>query len=170
LVNGDAPADRYFGRMGMSALRIRYETMQLKVRYEKHELLPEQTEHLLDLTDDAFEQWAKAYPKDSWLASTGYAIANLYAELPGTAARDRAVALFVYVKSHFASSPYATSSRQQLHRGVSVKPDPAWAKNARAATPAPSPATTLSPLPSQPPRWTEAPLGEYTGPRIEFAS
>ncbi len=148
MASANAPADRYFGKLKMSALRIRYETMQLKVRYEKHELLPEQTEHLLDLTNDAFEQWAAAFPKDSWLASTGYLLARLYAELPGAAARDRAVTLFVYVKSHFANSPYATSSREQLHRGVSVKPDPAWANNARATTPSPSPAATLSPVPS----------------------
>jgi hypothetical protein len=130
----------------MSALRIRYETMQLKPRYEKHELLPEQAEHLLDLTYDAFEQWARAYPKDSWLGSTGYAMASLYAELPGAAARDRAVSLFVYVKSHFPSTSYAAQSRALLHRGVTVKSDPAWAKSARAATPTPSPA--ISPLPS----------------------
>ena len=41
-----APGDRYFGKLKMSALRIRYETMQLRKRYETHELLPEQAEHL----------------------------------------------------------------------------------------------------------------------------
>jgi hypothetical protein len=60
-----APADQYFGKLKMSALRIRYETMQLRKRYETHELLPEQAEHLLSLTQDAFGQWSRAYPKDS---------------------------------------------------------------------------------------------------------
>ncbi|MGB6519626.1 MAG: hypothetical protein WBE79_14105 [Candidatus Cybelea sp.] len=144
----DAPADQYFGTLKMSALRIRYETMQLKKRYETHELLPDQTLHLLLLTESAYTDWAGRYPTDSWLSSTGYAMALLYAELPGTQARDRAVALFTYVKSRFPKTPYAGKSRDALHRGVSVKAEPAWA----AQTPKPSP------LPSAPPSGAASPL------------
>jgi hypothetical protein len=130
----NAPADQYFGRFRMSALRIRYETMQLKKRYETHQLLPEQAEHLLVLTQDAFGKWSRAYPKDGWLPSTGYAIASLYAELPGSAARERAVTLYVYVNTSFPRSPYAAQSRTVLHRGITVKPDPQWAKERRATS------------------------------------
>jgi hypothetical protein len=146
----DAPADQYFGTLKMSALRIRYETMQLKKRYETHELLPDQTLHLLLLTENAYTDWARRYPTDSWLSSTGYAMALLYAELPGTQARDRAVALFTYVKSRFPKTPDAGKSRDALHRGISVKPEPTWA----AQTPSPSlspsalPSGAASPLPS----------------------
>ena len=84
----------------MSALRIRYETMQLKHRYETHELLPDQALHLLLLTEDAFHDWARRYPKDAWLPSTGYALAQLYAELPGSVPRDRSVALFKIGRAH----------------------------------------------------------------------
>jgi hypothetical protein len=134
-----APADEYFGKLKMSALRVRYETMQLRKRYETHQLLPEQTEHLLLLTQDSFDQWAARYPKDPWLASTGFLIATLYAELPGTAARDDAITLYVFVKSHFPHSSYANSSRAALHRGVTTKADPAWAKEMRATSPSASP-------------------------------
>ncbi len=134
-----APGDQYFGKLKMSALRIRYETMQLKKRYENHELLPDQTLHLLLLTQDAFTDWARLYPKDPWLASTGYNMARLFEELPGGTARDHAVALLVYVKSHFPNTSYARESRDQLHRGVATKPEPAWASAQRATTPAPSP-------------------------------
>ncbi|MBV8373125.1 MAG: hypothetical protein JOY69_07670 [Candidatus Eremiobacteraeota bacterium] len=140
----NAPADRYFGNLNMSALRIRYETMQLKVRYEKHQLLPEQAEHLVDLTENAFEQWARAYPKDTWLPSTGFALAQLYCELPGAPARGHCITLLVYVKSHFPTSSYAGLSRSQLHRGIPTKPDPAWA-SAMRATPPPSPAPSTAP-------------------------
>lgn len=131
----------------MSALRIRYETMQIERRYWAHQLLPDQALHLLLLTEDAFQQWAAAYPKDSWLPSTGYNMAQVYEQLPGSAARDRAVALLVYVKSHFPKSSYAQKSRDQLHRGVSVKGVPAWAI-VPSATPSPataSPAASASP-------------------------
>ena len=141
-----APGDRYFGRLKMSALRVRYETMQLKKRYENHQLLPDQTMHLVLLTEDAFRQWAQRYPKDAWLPSTGYALAQLYEELPGTQARDRAVELLRYVTSHFPKTPYAARSRDQLHRGVAVKPIPAWARS----TPQPSPSPPASPAPAAP--------------------
>ena len=146
-----APADQYFGKLKMSALRIRYETMQLKKRYETHQLLPEQAEHLLLLTQDAFDQWARAYPKDPWLASTGYAIAALFGELPGATARDHAVALYGYVKTSFPTSSYATSSRTALHHGVAVKPDPAWAIAMRTPSPSPSPAVSPSSSPGASP-------------------
>jgi hypothetical protein len=142
-----APADQYFGRLKMSALRVRYETMQLRKRYETHQLLPEETVHLLLLTEDALCRWASAYPKDPWLASTGFAMANVYAELPGALARQHAVALFVYVKTHFPATGYASSSRTALHRGVPQRADPVWAQAMRA-TPVPSPSTAPSVMPS----------------------
>ena len=143
-----APADEYFGKLKMSALRVRYETMQLKKRYETHRLLPEQTEHLLLLTQDSFDQWAVRYPKDPWLASTGFLIATLYAELPGANAREHAITLYVFVKSHFPRSSYATSSRAALHHGVATKADPAWAKEMRATAPSASPAASRSASPA----------------------
>lgn len=127
----------------MSSLRIRYEVMQLKARYETHRLLPNEVEHLLLFTEDALHDWAAQYPKDPWLASTAFEIAQLYAELPGATARDRGVALLVYVKSHFRTTPYARKSRDQLRRGLTIKPLPAW-----AITPSPSP--VASPKPSTP--------------------
>jgi hypothetical protein len=146
----DAPADQYFGRMKMSGLRIRYELMQLKPRYEKHQLLPEEAAHLVELDEDAFYAWAAAYPKDSWLASSGYLLAQLYAELPGSDARARAVRAYTYVKTHFPTTSYGKESIAALHRGVPVRPDPAWAVAMRAAraTPTPSPSPSALPSPS----------------------
>lgn len=160
-----APADRYFGRLKVSALRIRYETMQLKKRYETHELLPDQTLHLLLLNQDAFEQWAALYPKDPWLASTGYSMAQLFEELPGATARDHAVGLFVYVKSHFPNTSYARQSRDQLHRGVPIKPEPAWASAQRAVTPVPSQSIgpSATPAPAAAPSTTPAAAPEPSG-------
>lgn len=69
----NASADKYFGRLRMSALRIRYEIAQLKSRYDNHNLLPENALHLAGLTEEAYYDWARCYPKDGWLASTGLA-------------------------------------------------------------------------------------------------
>jgi hypothetical protein len=143
-----APADEYFGKMKMSAIRIRYDFMQLQPRYEKHQLLPEEADHLATLAEDAYYAWAAKYPKDPWLASTGYLMARIFAELPGTDARDRAVHAYTYVKSHFPNTTYAKESVAALHRGVPVRPDPSWAVAMRAAQPSPSPSSTSSPSPA----------------------
>ncbi|MGA8534143.1 MAG: hypothetical protein WB615_08555 [Candidatus Tumulicola sp.] len=145
-VSGNAPADRYFGKLGMSALRIRYEILQLRPRYETHKLLPEEAEHLATLDEDAFYAWAASYPHDAWLASTGYMLAQFYEELPGSDARTRAVRALSYVKAHFPKTTYAREATAALHRGVATRPDPAWAIAMRAAraTPAPSPPSSTA--------------------------
>lgn len=74
--------------------------------------------------DASPDQWARRYPKDPWLASTGVLIATGYAELPGNVAREHAVAIFVYVKTHFPLLSYGAASRAALRHGVSTKADP----------------------------------------------
>ncbi len=71
-----APADKYFGRLKMSALRIRYEIAQLKNDYEFHRRGPQDVEHLAIFAEESYYDWAAAYPKDGWLASTGYNLAK----------------------------------------------------------------------------------------------
>jgi hypothetical protein len=150
---GNAPADQYFGKMSMSTLRIRYEIMQLRPRYETHKLLPEEAQHLLVLDEGSFYAWAAAYPQDAWLASTGYMMAQLYEELPGTDARDRAIRALTYVKTHFPKTTYGKEAIAALHRGVPNQPDPAWAIAMRAqrATPTPAASSQASAVPSSQP-------------------
>jgi hypothetical protein len=144
-VSGNAPADRYFGKLQMSALRIRYEILQLRPRYETHKLLPEEAEHLAVLDEDAFYAWTASYPHDAWLASTGYLLAQLYEELPGSDARNHAVRALSYVKAHFPKTAYANEAAAALHHGIPTRPDPAWAVAMRAARATPTPSPTLSP-------------------------
>jgi hypothetical protein len=161
----NAPLDQYFGKLKMSAVRIRYEIMQLRPRYETHKLLPEETEHLLDLDANAFYAWAAAYPKDNWLASTGYMLGNLYAELPGTAARDAAVQAYTFVKTRFPKTTYAKQSVALLHRGIPVRPDPAWAvamRASRAAAASPAPSGTAGPAMSASPAMPASPAPSAT--------
>ena len=134
----NAPADRYFGRLRMSALRIRYEIAQLKSRYDNHKLLPENASHLAGLTEEAYYDWAGRYPKDGWLASTGVNLAHLYEDLPGASARSAAVKALTFVRSHFGNTRYSQQAAAELKRGIALKPDPVWAIKMRT-TPSPSP-------------------------------
>jgi hypothetical protein len=158
-VSVNAPADRYFGRLNMSALRIRYEILQLRPRYETHKLLPEEAEHLAVLDEDAFYSWAKSYPHDVWLASTAYLLAQFYEELPGSGARIRAVRALSYVTSRFPRTTYAKAAAVALHRGIPIRPDPSWAIERRAAraSPTPSPSARPSPYPSSAPSPSPSP-------------
>ena len=132
----------------MSALRIRYETAQLKSRYDNHKLLPENALHLADLTGDAYYQWAARYPRDSWLASTGINLAHLYEDLPGASARGAAIRLLTFVVSHTKNTRYAQEAAAELKRGISLKPDPLWAVKMRATpSPSPRPSPNASPPP-----------------------
>lgn len=134
----------------MSALRIRYDIAQLKTDYEYHRRKPDDVVHLLGYTEDAYYQWAAAYPKDAWLASTGYNLAKLFEELPGNGARDSAVRALQFVRTHFKNTRYSKESVADLRRGVPVRPEPAWAVRA-SATPAASPTPSSSPAPSPTP-------------------
>jgi len=162
-----APLDQYFGKLKMSALRIRYEIVSIRDRYETHKILPEQAEHLALLTENAFDDWSRRYPKDGWLASTAYLLAKVYAELPGPTARDHAVALYTYVKSRFPTTRYAKDSRDALHRGVAVRPDPAWAAQRRAsASPSPRAPASATPAESSSPSPSPSPSPTRRGARI----
>lgn len=140
-LNNAAPADKYFGNLKMSALRIRYEITQLKIDYEYHRRMPDDVLHLLFFTADAYYQWAAAYPKDEWLPSTGYNLAKLFEELPGNDARNGAVRALQFVRTNFKNTRYSKTSVADLRRGVPVQPEPAWAIR---ATPSPeiSPSNT----------------------------
>lgn len=147
-LNTAAPADRYFGRLKMSALRIRYEITQLKIDYEYHRRMPGDVLHLLAFTEDAYYQWAAAYPKDGWLPSTGYNLAQLFEELPGNGARDGAIRALQFVRTHFKNTRYSKASVADLQRGIPVKPEPAWAAPpatpSLSSSPSPSPAATAA--------------------------
>jgi|SRR5579884_1085513 len=143
-----APADRYFGRLKMSALRVRYEIQQLKRDYELHRRTPDDVAHFMLYTEEAYYDWAAAYPKDGWLASTGYNLANLFEELPGYDARNRAIRALQFVRAHFKNTRYSKLSVAELQRGVKVKPEPAWAVR---STPSPAPSASASPAPSASP-------------------
>lgn len=142
----NAPADSYFGRLKMSTLRIRYEITQLKGRYFNHKLLPEDVSHLASFASEAYYQWAARYPKDAWLASTGYNLAQLYEQLPGEDARTQAARALNFVRNHFKNTRYSKQAVAELTRGLPLHSYPAWAiAMRRTPTPSPAPSGSVAP-------------------------
>lgn len=134
----------------MSALRIRYEIAQLKTDYEYHRRMPDDVLHVLSYTEEAYYDWAAAYPKDTWLPSTGYNLAKLFEELPGNTAHDGAVRALQFVRIHFKGTRYSKESVAELQRGIPVRPEPSWAVR-------PNPVSSSSPTPSSSPSPSQTP-------------
>ena len=130
-----APADEYFGHTRISILELRHKALALKDDLHKRRRKPDDVQHSADALTDAFYDWSHRFPRDAWIPRTGWELATLYEELPGTAARFTAVALLNALVMQYPDSKFAQNSRNDLARGIGVRPWPAWAGPAPEADP-----------------------------------
>ena len=121
--SGPAPADEYFGRLGMSVLGVRTKVKDLGLDADFH---PDHDQAILNnalWVEDAMRDWAKKYPFDRWLPRYAYARVQMYEEIPGAAAHKRAVKQISYVTAYFPQTVYGRIGRAKLAQGVPM-PDP----------------------------------------------
>jgi hypothetical protein len=165
--NGPAPADEYFGRLGMSVLGVRSKVKDLGLDADLH---PEHDPAILNnalWVEDAMRDWAKKYPFDRWLPRYAFALEQMYEEIPGEAAHKRAIRQTDYITAYFPQTIYARIGRVKLAQGVPM-PDPsdppivltdlqrlALIDGKVAPTMPPAPAPSPSATPAVPP--SEAP-------------
>ncbi|GAC1659807.1 MAG: hypothetical protein NVS4B13_05820 [Candidatus Elarobacter sp.] len=160
---GLAPADEYFGRLGMSVLGVRNKVKDLGRDVDTH---PEHDKAVLSnalWVEDAMRDWAKKYPFDRWLPRYAYALEQLYERIPGADAHKRAVKQVSYLTAYFPQTVYGKVGRAKLVAGVPT-PGPSETPVALtdlerlalldgkviptippAATPSPSPSPSPSP-------------------------
>lgn len=176
---GPAPADEYFGRLGMSVLGVRSKVKDLGLDADLH---PEHDQAILNnalWVEDAMRDWAKKYPFDKWLPRYAYALEQMYEEIPGDAAHKRAVKQVSYITAYFPQTLYGKIGRAKLAMGVPT-PDPTMPAivlgeldrlalidgkvaptmppvAAPTAAPAPTPADSASPAPVESPTAAPAP-------------
>ncbi len=115
--NGPAPADEYFGRLGMSVLGVRSKVKDLGLDADLH---PEHDQAILNnalWVEDAMRDWAKKYPFDRWLPRYASALEQMYEEIPGDAAHKRAVKQVDYITAYFPQTLYARIGRAQARAG-----------------------------------------------------
>jgi hypothetical protein len=147
---GNAPGDRYFGKLKMSGLGIRYSIQHLRNELERHERSQDDTFAKLKFSEDALFDWAARYPKDSWLAQTAFAMAKLDEEIATPASLSAARRIYIFIRDTFAKTTYvkyATQSVAVLRSGLATpRPTP---------VPTPVPTPSLSPAPSPSPATTE---------------
>ena len=120
---GLAPADEYFGRLGMSVLGVRNKVKDLGLDADIH---PERGAAVLSSAlwvEDAMRDWAKKYPFDRWLPRYAYALEQMYERIPGDAAHKRAVKQVAYLTAYFPQTVYGKVGRAKLALGIPT-PDP----------------------------------------------
>ena len=156
-----APADEYFGKTQMSGLGIRYSIQHLRVGAYHHDLAPRDLLNKTLLTDDAFFSRNHKYPHDSWLAQTGWALAELYALIPGPNAHTHRLVVLRYLAQGFPKTKYAHNARILRAKALPAQPA-AW------TMPTPVPPPTPTPLPSAAP--AESPLPSESPSPSESAS
>lgn len=102
-----APADEYFGRMKMSVLEISNHIRDTDARVGFDPEHASRYYGMLALTQDAFEDWARKYPRDSWIPERAYKLSHLFwkmhrADADRMAGRDRSLLFRLFPRSRFA--------------------------------------------------------------------
>jgi hypothetical protein len=117
---GPAPADEYFGRLGMSILGVRNKVKDLGLDADIH---PDHGNAVLSnalWVEDAMRDWAKRYPFDHWLPRFAFALEQMYEEIPGNEAHKRAVKQLGYITAYFPQTVYGRVGRAKLAYGVPI--------------------------------------------------
>lgn len=144
----DAPADVYFGPFKYSALSLRSKIGALGRAYRERWEDDASLVHDADMLKTAYDDWARRYPHDRWLAPTAFHLAQLYGEIQSDAARSRAKALYAYVAQTFPNTKEGHLSRLRLQQGF----PPFRPESPVSPTPNPYPSASPSPEASyQPP-------------------
>jgi hypothetical protein len=115
---GPAPADEYFGRLGMSILGVRNKVKDLGLDADTH---PEHDRNVLNaalFVEDAMRDWAKKYPFDHWLPRYAFALEQMYEEIPGDTAHKRALKQLAYITAYFPQTVYGKVGRAKIAMGV----------------------------------------------------
>jgi hypothetical protein len=118
--NGPAPADEYFGRLGMSILGVRNKVKDLGLQADAH---PDRGAAILSnalWVEDAMRAWARSYPFDRWLPRYAFALEQTYEEIPGDAAHKRAIKQLAYITAYFPQTVYGKVGRAKLAQGIRI--------------------------------------------------
>jgi hypothetical protein len=132
-----APADEYFGPLGMSPLSIRTTIGLLGRQYHYRTISDRDLLRKALLTESALRKWRTAYPADPWLAPTFFHLEQLYQAVQSEEARKHATAILKDVIRYYPDTKQGHLSRWRLAAGFPplVPESPLAAPSVTAARP-----------------------------------
>jgi hypothetical protein len=101
-----APADEYFGKLGMSILGIRNEMSQLTAKVDGDDGVGEIQG--AESLEDAIRDWAQKYPQDDWLDRYAVGLEQLYARMQMDESREHLTEFAQWIHKKFAGQKLDT--------------------------------------------------------------
>jgi len=97
-----APADEYFGRLGMSILGIRNKLNDISARLDvDSDNGPDQLAGAENV-EDAIRDWAQKYPQDTWLDRSAVSLERVYARIETEESQDHLQGFARFIHRKFA--------------------------------------------------------------------
>jgi hypothetical protein len=110
-----APADEYFGPLGLSVLGIRNALKDTAARLDRDPAADsEATLRQLALIESSVRDWETKYPADAWLPRTVLAIDRVYERIHSEDGRRHATEAASWLMGKYASSDEAQTLRTEF--------------------------------------------------------
>jgi hypothetical protein len=109
-----APADEYFGPLGLSVIGIQNSISKNDMRLDMAGLDQGDVFKNVNLLEVSVRDWESKYPRDRWLPRTVLALHNAYRRMAGEAAALHAIDVAAWLLDKYPSSEEAQGLRAEL--------------------------------------------------------
>jgi hypothetical protein len=109
-----APADEYFGPLGLSVIGIQNSLTHAAIRLDRIGQGDGDALHSVGLVEKSIRDWETRYPGDVWLPKTVLALHRVYRRIASQAAEERAMDCAAWLLAKYPDSGEARTLRAEL--------------------------------------------------------
>jgi hypothetical protein len=109
-----APADEYFGPLGLSVLGIRNQISETSARLDRAGVDGEDATHGVALVEESVRDWESKYPRDTWLPRTVLALHRVYRRIANAESLRRSVDTASWLIARYPQTAEARAARGEL--------------------------------------------------------
>jgi hypothetical protein len=109
-----APADEYFGPLGLSVIGIQNSITQTGTRLDRIGLDNGDALRSVRLVEQSIRDWETRYPGDVWLPKTVLALHRVYRRIASVEAGERAIDCAAWLLAKYPESDEARTLRSEL--------------------------------------------------------
>jgi len=136
-----APADEYFGPLGLSVLGIRNSIAQTTLRLDSAGLDDADSMRSVGLVEASIKDWEAKYPADRWIPRMVLALHHAYRKIATEESLRRSVDVASWLISRYPKSDEAQTVRAELAQAISDAGTPSDASDEPPVS-APPPASS----------------------------